>query len=182
MRQQRIGGPGPVIIDLDYSHSRPVRVSSGRLPFSTGALSFASDTRAARVDKFRPPWGLPMQAGPFLFRRPMKLRDARLYERLKSEVVQQYRGLRPHPAPVRSAQAPSQRGPMKEGTIEMEGTVSDVLPSAMFRVDLENGHKLLATTAGKMRRFRIRILAGDRVTVEVSPYDLTRGRITFRHK
>ncbi|HEY7235024.1 MAG TPA: translation initiation factor IF-1 [Gemmatimonadaceae bacterium] len=71
---------------------------------------------------------------------------------------------------------------MKEGTIEMEGTVSDVLPSAMFRVDLENGHKLLATTAGKMRRFRIRILAGDRVTVEVSPYDLTRGRITFRHK
>jgi translation initiation factor IF-1 len=71
---------------------------------------------------------------------------------------------------------------MKEGTIEMEGVVSDVLPSAMFRVDLENGHKLLATTAGKMRRFRIRILAGDRVTVEVSPYDLTRGRITFRHK
>ncbi|MDQ3998128.1 MAG: translation initiation factor IF-1 [Gemmatimonadota bacterium] len=52
----------------------------------------------------------------------------------------------------------------------------------MFRVDLQNGHKLLATTAGKMRRFRIRILAGDRVTVEVSPYDLTRGRITFRHK
>ena len=71
---------------------------------------------------------------------------------------------------------------MKEGTIELEGVVSDVLPSAMFRVDLENGHKLLATTAGKMRRFRIRILAGDRVTVEVSPYDLTRGRITFRHK
>ena len=56
------------------------------------------------------------------------------------------------------------------------------LPSAMFRVNLENGHKLLATTAGKMRRFRIRILAGDRVTVEVSPYDLQRGRITFRHK
>ena len=71
---------------------------------------------------------------------------------------------------------------MKEGTIEREGVVSDVLPSAMFRVDLENGHKLLATTAGKMRRFRIRILAGDRVTVQLSPYDLTRGRITFRHK
>ena len=71
---------------------------------------------------------------------------------------------------------------MKEGTIEMEGVVADVLPSAMFRVDLDNGYKLLATTAGKMRRFRIRILAGDRVTVEVSPYDLTRGRITFRHK
>jgi translation initiation factor IF-1 len=71
---------------------------------------------------------------------------------------------------------------VKQGAIQLEGTVTDVLPSAMFRVDLENGHRLLATTAGKMRRFRIRILAGDRVTVEVSPYDLTRGRITFRHK
>ena len=71
---------------------------------------------------------------------------------------------------------------MKQDAISLEGTVTDVLPSAMFRVDLENGHRLLATTAGKMRRFRIRILAGDRVTVEVSPYDLTRGRITFRHK
>jgi translation initiation factor IF-1 len=71
---------------------------------------------------------------------------------------------------------------VKQDAIQLEGTVTDVLPSAMFRVDLENGHRLLATTAGKMRRFRIRILAGDRVTVEVSPYDLTRGRITFRHK
>jgi translation initiation factor IF-1 len=71
---------------------------------------------------------------------------------------------------------------MKQEAIELQGTVTDVLPSAMFRVDLENGHKVLATTAGKMRRFRIRVLAGDRVTVEVSPYDLTRGRITFRHK
>lgn len=71
---------------------------------------------------------------------------------------------------------------MKQEAIELEGVVTDVLPSAMFRVDLENGHKLLATTAGKMRKFRIRILAGDRVTIEVSPYDLTRGRITFRHK
>jgi translation initiation factor IF-1 len=71
---------------------------------------------------------------------------------------------------------------MKEQPIELEGVVSEVLPSAMFRVDLSNGHQLLATTAGKMRRFRIRIIAGDRVTVEVSPYDLTRGRIVFRHK
>ena len=71
---------------------------------------------------------------------------------------------------------------MKQETIQLEGTVTDVLPSAMFRVDLANGHKVLTTTAGKMRRFRIRILAGDRVTVELSPYDLTRGRITFRHK
>jgi len=71
---------------------------------------------------------------------------------------------------------------MKQEAIELEGVVSDVLPSAMFRVDLPNGHQVLATTAGKMRRFRIRILAGDRVTVAVSPYDLSRGRITFRHK
>ena len=71
---------------------------------------------------------------------------------------------------------------MKEAGIELDGVVSEVLPSAMFRVDLDNGHRVLATTAGKMRRFRIRVLAGDRVTVTVSTYDLTRGRITFRHK
>ena len=71
---------------------------------------------------------------------------------------------------------------MKEVGIDLDGVVSEVLPSAMFRVDLDNGHKVLATTAGKMRKFRIRILAGDRVTVSVSAYDLTRGRITFRHK
>ena len=70
----------------------------------------------------------------------------------------------------------------KEAEIELDGVVSEVLPSAMFRVELDNGHKVLATTAGKMRKFRIRVLAGDRVTVTVSPYDLTRGRITFRHK
>ena len=71
---------------------------------------------------------------------------------------------------------------MKEEAIEVDGVVAEVLPSAMFRVDLDNGHRLLATAAGKMRKFRIRILAGDRVTVAVSPYDLGRGRITFRHK
>ena len=71
---------------------------------------------------------------------------------------------------------------MKEDAIEFEGVVSDVLPSAMFRVDLGSGRTMLATMAGKMRKFRIRILAGDKVTVEVSPYDLSRGRITFRHK
>jgi translation initiation factor IF-1 len=70
----------------------------------------------------------------------------------------------------------------KTDMIEMEGVVSDVLPSAMFRVTLDNGHSVLATIAGKMRRFRIRVLTGDRVKVEVSPYDLTRGRISFRHK
>lgn len=80
-------------------------------------------------------------------------------------------------APLRFIQEP-----MKQEAIQFEGVVSEVLPSAMFRVDLESGHRVLATTAGKMRRFRIRILEGDRVTVEVSPYDLARGRITFRHK
>jgi translation initiation factor IF-1 len=70
----------------------------------------------------------------------------------------------------------------KEEAIVLEGTVKEVLPNATFRVELENGHTVLATIAGKMRRFRIRVLQGDRVTVEVSPYDLSRGRITFRHK
>jgi translation initiation factor IF-1 len=70
----------------------------------------------------------------------------------------------------------------KEEAIEIEGTVSEVLPNTTFRVLLVNGHQVLATIAGKMRRFRIRVLAGDRVTLAVSPYDLTRGRITYRHK
>jgi translation initiation factor IF-1 len=70
----------------------------------------------------------------------------------------------------------------KEESITLEGTVTEVLPNATFRVELENGHTVLSTIAGKMRRFRIRVLQGDRVTVEVSPYDLSRGRITFRHK
>jgi len=70
----------------------------------------------------------------------------------------------------------------KELAIEMEGTVSEVLPSTTFRVSLQNGHNVVATLAGKMRRFRIRVIAGDKVTVAISPYDLTRGRITFRHK
>ena len=70
----------------------------------------------------------------------------------------------------------------KADMVEMEGVVNVVLPSAMFRVMLDNGHLVLATIGGKMRRFRIRVLTGDRVRVVVSPYDLTRGRITFRHK
>jgi translation initiation factor IF-1 len=70
----------------------------------------------------------------------------------------------------------------KEEAIELEGTVTEVLPNATFRGLVSNGHDVLATMAGKMRRHRIRVLAGDRVTLEVSPYDLTRGRITFRHK
>ena len=70
----------------------------------------------------------------------------------------------------------------KEEAIQLEGTVTEALPNAMFRVELENGHKILAHVAGKMRMHFIRILPGDKVTVELSPYDLTRGRITFRMK
>jgi len=70
----------------------------------------------------------------------------------------------------------------KEDVIELEGTVLENLPNAMFRVELDNGHKILAHISGKMRMHYIRILPGDRVTVELSPYDLTRGRITYRHK
>ena len=69
----------------------------------------------------------------------------------------------------------------KEDTIEMEGVVNEVMPDTRFRVGLENGHNIIAYMAGKMRKHRIRILAGDRVTVEMTPYDLTKGRITFRH-
>ena len=70
----------------------------------------------------------------------------------------------------------------REDAIEMEGTVVEPLPNAMFRVELENGHKVLAHISGKMRMHYIRILPGDKVVVELSPYDLTRGRITYRYK
>jgi len=70
----------------------------------------------------------------------------------------------------------------KEGAIELEGTVVEALPNTMFRVELENGHKVLAVISGKMRMHYIRILPGDTVIVELSPYDLTKGRITYRYK
>ena len=70
----------------------------------------------------------------------------------------------------------------KQDVIEVEGTVVEKLPNAFFKVELENGHQILATVSGKIRKNYIRILAGDRVTVEMSPYDLTRGRITYRFK
>jgi translation initiation factor IF-1 len=70
----------------------------------------------------------------------------------------------------------------KEDLIEFQGKVVELLPNAMFRVLLENGHEILAHTSGKMRKHRIRVLAGDAVTVEMTPYDLTKGRITFRFK
>ena len=70
----------------------------------------------------------------------------------------------------------------KQDVIEVEATVIDNLPIAMFKVELENGHQLIAHVSGKIRMNFIRILPGDKVTVELSPYDLTRGRITYRHK
>ncbi len=70
----------------------------------------------------------------------------------------------------------------KEDVIQVEGKIVETLPNAMFRVELENGHRVLAHISGKMRMHFIKILPGDRVTVELSPYDLTRGRITYRFK
>ena len=70
----------------------------------------------------------------------------------------------------------------KEDAIELEGTVKEPLPNAMFKVELENGHSVLSNISGKIRMNYIRILPGDRVVVELSPYDLTRGRITYRYK
>lgn len=70
----------------------------------------------------------------------------------------------------------------KEDLIQLDGTIKEVLPNATFRVELDNGHEVLAHTSGKMRKHRIRVLAGDKVTVEMTPYDLSKGRITFRFK
>jgi len=70
----------------------------------------------------------------------------------------------------------------KEELVQFEGVIDEVLPNTIFRVTLENGYTVVAYASGKIRKYRIRILAGDRVTIEMSPYDLTKGRITFRHK
>jgi translation initiation factor IF-1 len=70
----------------------------------------------------------------------------------------------------------------KEELLQFDGTVTEVLPNAMFKVKLDNEHEVLAHTAGKMRKYRIRVLAGDRVSVEMTPYDLSKGRINFRYK
>jgi len=70
----------------------------------------------------------------------------------------------------------------KEDLLEFSGIVQEILPNAMFRVELENGHVILAHTSGRMRKNRIRVLQGDKVTIEMTPYDLTKGRITYREK
>jgi translation initiation factor IF-1 len=84
------------------------------------------------------------------------------------------------PAPFTASA--SKAGGLKEELIEFGGLVTERLPNAMFRVLLENGHTIIAHTSGKMRKNRIRVLAGDRVNVEMTPYDLTKGRVTFRFK
>jgi len=70
----------------------------------------------------------------------------------------------------------------KQGPITMDGVITDTLPNAMFRVKLDNGHEILAVISGKMRMHYIKILVGDKVTIELSPYDLSKGRITYRYK
>lgn len=83
-----------------------------------------------------------------------------------------------------SAEKPSQRSHLmpKKDVIEVEGTVLETLPNAMFRVEIANKHRILAHISGKMRKYFIRILPGDKVLVELSPYDLTKGRIVYRYK
>ena len=70
----------------------------------------------------------------------------------------------------------------KEEVLQFTGTVMEALPNATFRVQLENGHEIIAHTSGKMRKFRIRVMVGEKVDIEMTPYDLTKGRISFRHK
>jgi translation initiation factor IF-1 len=89
------------------------------------------------------------------------------------------RPARPPATPATTEERPRRQDP---DALAMEGRVTEALPDAMFRVELENGHAVLGHLAGKMRKNYIRVLPGDRVTVELSPYDLTRGRITFRHR
>jgi len=88
------------------------------------------------------------------------------------------------PAPARPPVTPTEERPRRQDpdAITVDGRVVDALPNAMFRVELENGHTVLSHLGGKMRTNYIRVLPGDRVTVELSPYDLTRGRITYRHR
>jgi len=90
----------------------------------------------------------------------------------------QYRKRTPSrkPAPVVEERRP------KEGAIEVQGAIAECLPSTMFRVKLENEHEIIAHTAGRMRKNRIRVLTGDKVLVEMTPYDLSKGRITYRFK
>ena len=97
------------------------------------------------------------------------------------QVVADDLGMALHASPEPQCQV-AEDMPKKDGAIEIEGRVIEPLPNAMFRVELANGHKVLAHISGKMRQHYIRILPEDRVVVELSPYDLTRGRIVYRYK
>jgi len=92
------------------------------------------------------------------------------------------RGYRPPPKKKNAVRREDEPRQARTDAIEVTGTVTEPLPNAMFRVELENGHVVLAHISGKMRRHFIRILRGDKVTVELSPYDLTRGRVVYRYK
>jgi translation initiation factor IF-1 len=92
------------------------------------------------------------------------------------------RASRPPETVAERAKRVERAGPQKESALQVEGAIVEALPNTMFRVDLDNGHRVLGHISGKMRKHYIRILPGDRVTVELSPYDLTRGRIIYRHR
>lgn len=83
--------------------------------------------------------------------------------------------------PATDQEATTRKGANKKGFLEVQGQIIDLLPNAMFRVRLENGHEILAHLSGKMRIHRIRLITGDQVTIEMSPYDLTKGRVIYRH-
>ena len=100
---------------------------------------------------------------------------------LRRSLLRCARSVHDNPRPQGAASARGELA-VKEEKIEVEGEVIEALPSTMFRVQLDGGHTVLATISGKMRKHYIRILPGDKVKVELSPYDLTRGRITYRHR
>jgi translation initiation factor IF-1 len=106
--------------------------------------------------------------------------DGRAQTRRTAEV--QHEPASPAHQPELARQQSAEDMPKKDGAIEIEGTVVESLPNAFFRVELDNGHKVLAHISGKMRMHYIRILPDDRVVVELSPYDLSRGRIVYRYK
>jgi translation initiation factor IF-1 len=93
-----------------------------------------------------------------------------------------YKGRRGPRRPDRARKAEREDGDQKEAAVVMDAVVSQALPNAMFEVEVEGGHKLIAYAAGRMRRYFIRITPGDRIRVELSPYDLTRGRIVYRYR
>jgi translation initiation factor IF-1 len=119
--------------------------------------------------------GATIQAGAAISRPQQAMRD----QRPEDDAAMAIWSSRTHA--IRRGRDHDERKTMKEELIEMNGKVTEVLPEMRFRVDLENGHRLIAYTSGRMKKNHIRIIAGDRVTLEMSPYDLNKGRIVFRH-